>query len=84
MEVPSIASAVSPYIEFEDEHNGVFVDNDPRLWITAIEMLIEDSILRAKLASGARNTVEKLFNINDHYGLWLEVYKELSERRAAA
>jgi glycosyltransferase involved in cell wall biosynthesis len=84
LSVPSVTSHVSPYKEFAEEFNGIFVGNNTKSWTEAISLLIEDRVLRAKMAAGARETVERLFNIHDHYSLWLDVYTELLEKRKAA
>lgn len=75
--VPSVTSDVSPYHEIARDDNGIFVDNEDDAWIQGISLLIEDSILRAKLAGGALETVKQKFDINTQYHQWLDAYKEL-------
>lgn len=76
--VPCVTSLVSPYKEVANENNGVFIeDNDPGAWIEGISLLIEDSILRAKMGSEARKTVLENFNIHDKHSLWRNAYRSL-------
>lgn len=77
LEVPSVTSLVSPYMEEYDGTNGVFVENTTEAWIKGISALVEDPILRATMASAARKTVENKYNIQKEYVQWEKAYKEL-------
>lgn len=76
--VPSVASHVSPYKEIATEDNGVFVDNEVDSWIRGISLLVEDSVLRAKIGGEAKKTIERDFDINKEYTRWSKAYKELA------
>ena len=84
LEVPCVTSAVTPYKEFATEFNGVFVANNTASWIEGISMLVEDSILRAKIGHTARQTVEVLFDIDKGCSLWGDAYAEILDMEAAA
>lgn len=77
LQIPSVTSAVSPYVEVATEHNGVFVDNEDDSWIKGLNMLIEDPILRMRMGVEAQKTVHAEFDINTQFGRWIDAYKEL-------
>lgn len=79
MGVPTVASAVSPYIEMDSlvPDAGIFIaDNDPQGWVRGISELIEDPILRAVTGQKARQVVELNFDINSKWHLWELAYEE--------
>ena len=78
LEIPSVTSAVTPYIEHSNGINGVFVENTDEAWIDGISMLIDDSIMRAKVGAEARATVEKHFSIDKQYIQWSDAYESLT------
>ena len=77
LEVPSVCSAVTPYVEHNNGVNGVFVRNETQDWIDGISCMVEDSILRAKLGAEARKTVERSFDIDREKTQWLDAYESL-------
>lgn len=77
MGVPSVVSAVSPYIEHYNGKNMVAVDNFDDAWIQGMNALINDRILRAKIGAEAQQTVMDKFDINKEYTQWLDAYKGL-------
>lgn len=78
LEVPCVASYVSPYKEIATEQNGVFIEgNGTQDWIDGISLLIEDRILRAKMAGHAYRYVVDNFDINKRWVDWDNAYKEL-------
>lgn len=78
LEVPSVASYVSPYKEIASEDNGIFIeDNNEEGWFEGISMLIEDKGLRDKFGKNAYKTVQERFDINTQYLQWLNTYEEL-------
>lgn len=77
LEVPSVCSNVSPYIEAYSGANGVFVDNTTSAWVKGLSVLIEDPILRARIGGKAKETVDAKFDSNKQYVLWEKAYKEL-------
>jgi glycosyltransferase involved in cell wall biosynthesis len=76
--VPSVASAISPYIELHKEDNGIFVDDDPLSWISAISMLVENEELRKSMGKAARRTVIEQFDMNTQWKLWKSAYEGLA------
>lgn len=81
LEVPSVCSAVTPYVEHNNGVNGVFVRNETQDWIDGISCMIEDSILRAKLGAEARKTVEQKFDIDREKSQWLDAYEAICATR---
>lgn len=78
MSVPSVASAISPYIEMDAGSNGVFIeDNAFDGWVDGLSLLIEDKMLRWKMGGEAKKTVDQYFDINKRYTLWEAAYQEL-------
>jgi len=76
--VPSVATAMSPYIDMDTGNNGIFIeDNDKEGWIEGISILVEDSVLRAKMGGEARRFVEDNYDINKNYMKWLDAYRGL-------
>lgn len=78
LEVPCVASYVSPYKEWATKENGVWIeDNDPDAWVEGLSLLIEDKLLRSKIAGEANRDMKKDFDIETQYQRWLEVYGKL-------
>lgn len=76
LSVPSVTSHVSPYADIATEHNGVFIENnDTGAWVAGISMLIEDSILRAKIGGEANRYVRQNFDINRRWVDWKLAYE---------
>jgi glycosyltransferase involved in cell wall biosynthesis len=77
LEVPSVCSAITPYVDANNGVNGVFVKNTVDDWVDGISALVEDSILRAKLAAEARKTVEMHYSIDSQKFKWVQAYESL-------
>jgi len=78
MGVPSVTSNIPPYSVIASEHNGIFIDkNAEDAWIEGISMLIDDSVLRAKMGGYAQRTVNMNFDINTEYTQWVKAYDEI-------
>lgn len=78
IEVPCVASYVSPYKEWATEENGVWIkDNDPGAWVEGLSLLIEDRLLRNKIAGEANRNMKVSFDIETQYHRWVESYGEL-------
>lgn len=73
--IPSVVSAVSPYIEHYNGNNMVAVDNQHDAWVKGISTLIEDRLLGAKIAGEAQKTVMEKFDINKEYRQYLDAYQ---------
>lgn len=81
LEVPSVASLVSPYQEMvglSNEDNGVYISgNDPHAWVKGISHLIDNPDARRQMGLSARKVVEQNFDINTQYHQWVNAYEEL-------
>jgi len=83
LEVPCVASYVSPYKEWATESNGVWVqDNDPEAWVEGLSLLIEDKLLRNKIAGEANRDMKKNFDIESQYHRWVEAYRSLELKQS--
>lgn len=81
IEVPCVTSLVSPYKEIGTPHNGIFIENNSvNGWIQGLSLLIEDSILRAKMGGYAKRYVESHFDCKKNAYLWTEAYGSLIEK----
>lgn len=75
LQVPCVASHVLPYSENATDDNGVWIeDNNIDAWVEGLSLLIEDKVLRAKIAGQAHRDVFDKFNIENQYQQWAEVY----------
>jgi len=78
LEVPTVCSFVPPYTDIADNNNGVYIENnDPDGWLQGISLLVEDTILAAKMAGEARRIVERDYDINTKYPVWQNAYREV-------
>lgn len=80
LEVPSISSFCSPYAEMMDlvSENGMFVEgNSPSGWLIAMNQMTRDHQLRRRMGIAARQTVERYFDIEKNWKLWVEAYREV-------
>jgi glycosyltransferase involved in cell wall biosynthesis len=79
LEVPSVTSKVSPYMEYATDDNGIFVtDNSPEGWYKGIATLIEDEMLRKEMGRKAREYVVEHFDIATQYWRWVDMVKEVA------
>lgn len=77
MGVPSVTSNIPPYSVIASEHNGIFIDkNAEDAWIEGISMLIEDTVLLAKIGGYAQRTVNMNFDIKTEYTQWVKAYHD--------
>jgi glycosyltransferase involved in cell wall biosynthesis len=80
LEVPSVVSMNSPYIEIYNGVNAIMIENNSkRGWINGISTLIDDPILRSRIAGEARRFVEENFDITKQAYRWVDAYKEAIE-----
>lgn len=83
--IPCITSNVSPYKEIATEDNGIYIENNsPSSWIEGISLLVEDSILRAKIGGIAKRYVEDNFDARKNVHLWKDAYESLLEEERVA
>lgn len=76
LQVPAVTSLVSPYKEWYDGENGVFIENnDPQAWIDGISFMIENAKDREQMGRNSHKTVLDNFNIWDKCHLWAEAYQ---------
>lgn len=80
LEVPSVSSFCSPYAEVMDlvADNGMFVEaNSPSGWLLALNAMATEHALRRRMGIAARQTVEKHFDIESKWKMWVEAYREV-------
>jgi glycosyltransferase involved in cell wall biosynthesis len=77
LHVPAVTSAVSPYIEWQTENNGIFVANNKESWIAGISMMASDPILRASMAGEAFRTVQEHFDIEKNWKMWMRAFEKV-------
>jgi glycosyltransferase involved in cell wall biosynthesis len=76
--VPSVTSLVSPYKEWYNGTNGVFVENNSTQgWVDGISYLIENPIERWSMGAEARKTVEQHFDIKSNVTKWYLALEEI-------
>lgn len=78
LKVPSVVSYVTPYKEISTSDNGMWIENnDPEGWIEGISQMVENKILRDKIAAAAYEVVAHNFNAHKTAHLWVEAYEKL-------
>jgi len=80
LEVPSVSSYCSPYAEMMDlvSDNGIFVENNSLSgWLIALNKMVEDHQHRRRMGVAARQTVERYFDIDKQWPMWVEAYREV-------
>ena len=74
--VPSVVSNVGPYADAYNGENAVMVDdNDKDAWIDAIATMIEQPLLRARIAGNAQRWAEG-YDIKKRAQDWVNVYRD--------
>lgn len=80
LNVPSVTSFVEPYDKLLDlvKDNGIFVGgNSMSGWYEGMNMLARDADLRKRMGQAAHETVEKFYNADETWKLWLKVFEEV-------
>lgn len=78
LKVPAVVSYVTPYREISTEDNGLWIeDNDQEAWKEGISQMIENKLLRHKVADAAYETVSTNFDAHKKAYLWVEAYENL-------
>lgn len=86
LEVPCVTSFVEPYDAVMDlvKDNGLFVEgNSLTGWYEGMDTLAKDALLRKRLGMAARQTVERFYNADETWKLWLESFEEVAQKKIA-
>lgn len=82
--VPTLCSAVSPYAEVvADGHNGWLVPNTAVAWETALRAVIDNPATRLRVATAARDEVQRQHGLDKNLAAWREVLTLARQQRAA-
>lgn len=77
--IPGVYSDVGPYRDsVENGETGVLVPNATDAWISALERLVEDPVLRAELGRKAMERVWARCSLSANEERWREVYARLA------
>lgn len=78
LEIPTVFSDVLAYQgAVEQGVTGLLVGPDTAAWVDALERLIADPALRARIGANARREVMAHHLLEQHCGRWLETYRGL-------
>lgn len=80
LQVPCVTSFVEPYDKMMDlvKDNGIFIEgNSMSGWNEAMTVFARDPELRNKMGRAAHETVEKFYNADETWKLWLKVFEEV-------
>ena len=79
LEVPIVCSMNAPFTEISAHGEaGVFIeDNDEDGWVSGLEALIEDRVLRSKLSGEAHRLILDSYDINKTFVNWSNAYRGL-------
>lgn len=80
LQVPCVTSYVRPYAELMDlvDNNGIFVEkNDLGQWYEGMHLLATKNALREDMGRQARLTVERHFDANKTWKVWLRAFEEV-------
>jgi len=83
LQVPCVTSFVEPYSALLDlvKNNGIFVEgNSASGWHEGMTMLARNAELRQCMGAAARQTVERFYNADETWKLWLNVFKEVAAK----
>ena len=86
LEVPTVTSFVPPYDKMMDlvHDNGIFVEgNDLHAWWEGIEKLANSAELRKLMGISARQTVERFYDANRTYRIWLDAFESVMKTKLA-
>ena len=84
LEVPAVTSFVPPYSKMMDlvKDNGIFIENnDLHAWVEGMTALAKDAALRRRLGIAARQTVERHYDANKTYKIWLKAFEDTLSRK---
>ena len=77
--IPTIASAVSPYLCINNWENGIIVIEQNE-WFNAIEKLVLDKELRYNIREAAYREISMNFDIDKNISLWDNAYREIYKK----
>lgn len=80
--VPAVTSYVEPYNKLLDlvKDNGIFVEeNSMSGWYEGMTTLARDALLRKRMGGAALETVERFYNADKTWKLWLNAFEEIKE-----
>lgn len=83
LEVPCVTSYVEPYDAVMDlvKDNGIFVNgNSMSGWHEGMNTLAKDLAMRKRMGEAARETVQKFYNADETWKLWLKAFEEVASR----
>lgn len=86
LEVPSVTSFVEPYDKLNDlvSDNGIFVEaNSMSGWYEGMTKMARDVQLRMRMGIAARQTVERFYNADETWKIWLKAFEEVAARKVA-
>jgi len=81
LQVPAVTSYVRPYAQMMDlvKDNGIFIEgNDLQTWFEGMSTMATSSILRMKMGTNARKTVEQFYDANKTWKIWLDCFEEVN------
>jgi len=84
LQVPAVTSFVEPYDKLIDlvKDNGIFVEgNSMSSWHEGMNLLARDAQLRKRMGEAARETVERFYNADETWKLWLKAFEEVKACR---
>lgn len=81
LNIPTIASKVEPYAKsIDDGKTGILIGGDSEaVWTREILSLVNSTAKREYLASNARAEVERKYNLENNWKLWIAVYQFILE-----
>jgi glycosyltransferase involved in cell wall biosynthesis len=82
LDVPCVTSFVEPYTGLLDlvKDNGIFVeDNSASGWYEGMTLLAKDALLRKRMGEAAHETVERFYNADKTWKLWLDAFEQVKE-----
>lgn len=79
LSTPCAVSHVTPFKEAYNGANAVMVENDHDCWVEALSALIEDPLLRVRIAEEAHAYSLRHFDINTQWRQWEDAYRACIE-----
>jgi glycosyltransferase involved in cell wall biosynthesis len=84
LEVPAVTSYVEPYTAMMDlvKDNGIFVEgNSMSGWYEGMTAMVRDTLLRKRMAAAARQTVERFYDADRTWKLWLDAFEAVASKK---
>jgi glycosyltransferase involved in cell wall biosynthesis len=76
-----VYTAIPPYTHVvTDRVTGLLVDNSASSWITAVNELIENPVVRRSIAEAAQQNVRKRYDVTQVAQPWANLFQTLSDR----